>query len=35
MYIITSSLDRGLPIEVIYFDLQKAFDFIPYNINYT
>ena len=30
MDIITSSLDHGQPVDVIYLDLQKAIDSIPH-----
>ena len=29
--IITSSLDHGLPIDVIYLDFQKVFDSVQHN----
>ena len=31
MDIITSSLDHGSPVNVIYLDLQKTFDSVPHN----
>ena len=35
MDIITSSLDQGLPVDVIYLDLQKTFDFVSHNRLYV
>ena len=30
MDILTMSLDQGLPVDVIYMDLQKAFDIVQH-----
>ena len=30
MDILTKSLDQGVPVDVIYMDLQKAFDTVPH-----
>ena len=30
MDILTKSLDQGVPVDVIYVDLQKAFDTVLY-----
>ena len=27
---LTKSLDQGVPVDVIYMDLQKAFDTVPH-----
>ena len=26
----TKSLDHGNPVDMVYFDFRKAFDFVPY-----
>ena len=30
MDILTKSLDQGVPVDVMYMDLQKAFDTVPH-----
>ena len=30
MDLLTKSLDEGVPVDVIYMDLQKAFDTVPH-----
>ena len=31
MDILTKSLEQGVPIDIVYMDLQNAFDTVPYN----